>query len=186
MRAQVGVGCSSAKEVATAIQKAVRDAKKNLVKINITKDASFPHFYEHYEHSAKIMLRPAAEGTGDPPGQASLPPQAFRDACRFRWAAPQLSRGCPCGVQPAAAQAWRVSHARMQFCRCHRWRRCARGAPGAAGIKNGYGKQLGTGNRLNNARACVNCLRAMRTPRQVRTPGGLWHLQLAQAALSQR
>ena len=62
--AQVGVGCSSAKEVATAIQKAVRDAKKNLVKVNITKDLSFPHFYEHYEHSAKIMLRPAAEGTG--------------------------------------------------------------------------------------------------------------------------
>ena len=61
---QVGVGCSSAKEVATAIQKAVRDAKKNLVRVNITKDLSFPHFYEHYEHSAKIMLRPAAEGTG--------------------------------------------------------------------------------------------------------------------------
>ena len=58
------MGCASAKEVATAIQKSVRDAKKNLVKINLTKDASFPHFAEHYEHSAKIMLRPAAEGTG--------------------------------------------------------------------------------------------------------------------------
>ena len=64
--AQVGIGCASAKEVATAIQKSVRDAKKNLVKINLTKDASFPHFAEHYEHSAKIMLRPAAEGTGEP------------------------------------------------------------------------------------------------------------------------
>ena len=59
------MGCASAKEVATAIQKSVRDAKKNLVKINLTKDASFPHFAEHSEHSAKIMLRPAAEGTGD-------------------------------------------------------------------------------------------------------------------------
>ena len=58
------MGCSSAKEVATAIQKAVRDAKKNVVRVHITKDASFPHFYEHAEHSAKVVLRPAAEGTG--------------------------------------------------------------------------------------------------------------------------
>lgn len=51
---QVGVGCASAKEVSVAVTKAVRDGKKNLVRIPLSKSLSFPHFAEAYSHSAKV------------------------------------------------------------------------------------------------------------------------------------
>jgi small subunit ribosomal protein S5 len=60
----VGVGCASAKEVVSAVQKASVDAKRNLVKIPLTKNASFPHRFEGVAGSARVMLRPASEGTG--------------------------------------------------------------------------------------------------------------------------
>jgi small subunit ribosomal protein S5 len=60
----VGVGCDSAKEVLQAVRKAVADAKRNLVSIPLTKNASFPHRFDGIFGSAKVMLRPAAEGTG--------------------------------------------------------------------------------------------------------------------------
>lgn len=60
----VGVGCDSAKEVLQAVRKAAADAKRNLVSIPLTKNASFPHRFDGIFGSAKVMLRPAAEGTG--------------------------------------------------------------------------------------------------------------------------
>lgn len=61
---RVGVGCSKAKEVAVAVQKASLDAKKNLVEVPITKALSIPHGTDIREGAARLMLRPAAEGTG--------------------------------------------------------------------------------------------------------------------------
>ncbi|KAK9821201.1 hypothetical protein WJX74_009733 [Apatococcus lobatus] len=60
----VGVGCASAKEVQIAVQKAAVDAKKNLITIPLTKAFSFPHRQEAYFGAAKVMLRPASDGTG--------------------------------------------------------------------------------------------------------------------------
>jgi small subunit ribosomal protein S5 len=60
----VGVGCDSAKEVVQAVRKAVVDAKRKLVTVPLTKTNSFPHRFDGRFGSAKVMLRPASEGTG--------------------------------------------------------------------------------------------------------------------------
>jgi small subunit ribosomal protein S5 len=60
----VGVGCASAKEVMQAVKKAVTDAKRNLISVPLTKSNSFPHRFDGVFGAAKVMLRPAAEGTG--------------------------------------------------------------------------------------------------------------------------
>lgn len=60
----VGVGCDSAKEVLQAVRKAATNARRNMVTIPLTKNASFPHRFDGIFGSAKVMLRPAAEGTG--------------------------------------------------------------------------------------------------------------------------
>lgn len=61
---RVGVGCSKAKEVAVAVQKASLEAKKNIVEVPITKTLTIPHGTTIREGAARLMLRPAAEGTG--------------------------------------------------------------------------------------------------------------------------
>lgn len=60
----VGVGCASAGEVISAVRKAVADAKRNLVTVPLNKNSSFPHRIDGIFGAAKVMLRPAAEGTG--------------------------------------------------------------------------------------------------------------------------
>lgn len=60
----VGVGCASAKEVVQAVKKAVTDAKRNLVSVPLNKASSFPHRFDGVFGAARVMLRPAAEGTG--------------------------------------------------------------------------------------------------------------------------
>lgn len=60
----VGVGCASAGEVIQAVKKAVADAKRNLVTVPLNKNNSFPHRIDGIFGAAKVMLRPAAEGTG--------------------------------------------------------------------------------------------------------------------------
>ncbi|KAL4448487.1 hypothetical protein ABPG75_005706 [Micractinium tetrahymenae] len=60
----VGVGCASAGEVIQAVKKAVADAKRNLVTVPLNKNSSFPHRIDGHFGAAKVMLRPAAEGTG--------------------------------------------------------------------------------------------------------------------------
>ncbi len=63
-RGQVGVGCASAKEVVQAVAKAVVRAKTELVTVPLTKSSTFPHRIDGYFGAAKVMLRPASEGTG--------------------------------------------------------------------------------------------------------------------------
>lgn len=60
----VGVGCASAKEVVSAVRKAAVDAKRNLVTVPLSKSSSFPHRFNGEFGAARVMLRPAAEGTG--------------------------------------------------------------------------------------------------------------------------
>lgn len=59
----VGHGLGKAKEVATAIAKAVEDAKKNLVRIPLHK-ASLPHEQKGKHGGARVYIQPASEGTG--------------------------------------------------------------------------------------------------------------------------
>ncbi|GMH38674.1 hypothetical protein BSKO_06558 [Bryopsis sp. KO-2023] len=61
----VGVGNSTAKEVSTAVQKAGIEAKRNMIKVPLhSKTQSFPHRTEVTYGAARVMLRPAADGTG--------------------------------------------------------------------------------------------------------------------------
>jgi small subunit ribosomal protein S5 len=59
----VGHGLGKAKEVQEAITKGIEDAKKNLVKVPIH-HGTIPHEQWVKEGAAKILLKPAAHGTG--------------------------------------------------------------------------------------------------------------------------
>lgn len=62
-KGKVGIGVGKANEVTVAIQKAIRDAKKNLIQVPIIRD-TIPHdIYIKYK-SAKVLLMPASLGTG--------------------------------------------------------------------------------------------------------------------------
>ncbi len=60
---KVGLGVGKANEVVIAIDKAIRQAKKNLILVKTIKD-TIPHAVSHKYKSAKLLLMPASEGTG--------------------------------------------------------------------------------------------------------------------------
>lgn len=59
----VGIGVSKGADVATAVAKSVDVAKKNIVKINLYK-GTVPHDSEAKVGGARILIKPAAPGTG--------------------------------------------------------------------------------------------------------------------------
>lgn len=62
-KGQVGIGVGKAAEVISAIQKGVVDAKKSLVKVPLV-GATIPHEIIGKTGSSRILLKPAAKGTG--------------------------------------------------------------------------------------------------------------------------
>lgn len=59
----VGHGLGKAKEVVEAISKGIDDAKKNLIKVPIL-HGTVPHIQKGKFSGARVLLRPASEGTG--------------------------------------------------------------------------------------------------------------------------
>ena len=59
----VGFGLGKAKEVPDAIKKAIDDAFKNVIKVNI-KGTTIAHDIEYKYNASRILLKPASEGTG--------------------------------------------------------------------------------------------------------------------------
>ncbi|WP_144896498.1 30S ribosomal protein S5 [Lutibacter sp. Hel_I_33_5] len=59
----VGQGLGKSKDVASAIAKAIEDAKKNLVRIPIL-DGTLPHEQKGKFGGAKVFIKPASHGTG--------------------------------------------------------------------------------------------------------------------------
>ena len=65
----VGHGLGKAGEVTTAIQKGIEDAKKNLFKIPIL-HGTIPHEQTAKYGGAKVLIKPASQGTGVKAGGA--------------------------------------------------------------------------------------------------------------------
>lgn len=62
-KGKVGVGTAKGLDVSASVEKAVQQARKNMVKVNMH-NGTIPHTIEKKVKSAKIILRPAKEGTG--------------------------------------------------------------------------------------------------------------------------
>lgn len=60
----VGVGCMAGRDVAVAAKRALVDAKKNIVRVNLVGANTIPHKVEAKFHAARCVLVPAADGTG--------------------------------------------------------------------------------------------------------------------------
>jgi small subunit ribosomal protein S5 len=61
---QVGVGVGKADEVSTAVKKAVNNARKNLIRIPLTKAKTITHNVIGIDGACKVLIRPAGPGTG--------------------------------------------------------------------------------------------------------------------------
>ena len=62
-KGQVGMGVAKAAEVIIAIQKAVADARKNLITVPIFK-TTIPHMVTGRSGAGSVVLKPASHGTG--------------------------------------------------------------------------------------------------------------------------
>ena len=58
-KGEVGVGMGKSSDTAGAIEKAFRNAKKNLIKPKLTKDFSIPHETEAKFGSSVVIIKPA-------------------------------------------------------------------------------------------------------------------------------
>ena len=59
----VGVGMGKSIEIPVAIRKGIEDAKKNLIKVPI-RHGTIPHDQLSKDGAAKVLIKPAAAGTG--------------------------------------------------------------------------------------------------------------------------
>lgn len=62
-KGKVGVGVSKGQDVSMAVEKAVANAKRNLIKVSM-KEGTIPHEVEAKFGKAKILLKPGIKGRG--------------------------------------------------------------------------------------------------------------------------
>ena len=63
-KGRVGLGLGKARDVASSIRKGVSLAKKNLITVPLTNNGSIPHDILIKRGAAKVLLKPAPEGSG--------------------------------------------------------------------------------------------------------------------------
>ena len=57
-KGSVGLGLAKSDDIATAFEKATRQAKKNLLKVKLTKENSIPRQVEAKFNSARVIIKP--------------------------------------------------------------------------------------------------------------------------------
>jgi small subunit ribosomal protein S5 len=75
-KGRVGVGLGKAGDTPLAIDKAVRDAKKNMIKVNVTKSGSIPHEIPAKYGSSRVLIMRA-------PGKGVLAGSSVRTVLEF-------------------------------------------------------------------------------------------------------
>ncbi len=60
---QIGIGYGKAKEVPLSVEKGIKDARKNMVRVSLV-DGTIPHRIEGRFGASRVSLVPASEGTG--------------------------------------------------------------------------------------------------------------------------
>ncbi len=63
-KGKVGIGVAKGADVTMAVEKAVKQAKKYLIDIPLTKDKTIPYRIEAKYGAAKVLIKPAREGRG--------------------------------------------------------------------------------------------------------------------------
>jgi small subunit ribosomal protein S5 len=71
-RGNVGIGYGKANEVPPAVEKATKDARKNMVKVNL-KGTTIPHTVKGTSGASSVVLVPARPGTGVTAGKSVRP-----------------------------------------------------------------------------------------------------------------
>jgi small subunit ribosomal protein S5 len=71
-RGNVGIGYGKANEVPNAVEKATKDARKSMIKVNL-KGSTIPHIVEGRSGASKVVLVPARPGTGVTAGKSVRP-----------------------------------------------------------------------------------------------------------------
>lgn len=59
----IGMGKGKAREVPVAVQKALEQARRNMVKVNL-KNGTLHHAVKGHHGAAKVFMQPASDGTG--------------------------------------------------------------------------------------------------------------------------
>jgi small subunit ribosomal protein S5 len=71
-RGNVGIGYGKANEVPPAVEKATKDARKNMIKVNL-KGHTIPHTVKGTNGASSVVLVPARPGTGVTAGKSVRP-----------------------------------------------------------------------------------------------------------------
>ncbi len=71
-RGNIGIGYGKANEVPPSVEKATKDARKSMFKINL-KGTTIPHQVQGFSGASKVVLVPARPGTGVTAGKSVRP-----------------------------------------------------------------------------------------------------------------